>query len=54
MSNVFRAMHAHDVAASIEEVLLPRLTEALRDQVPGHCMRVSDLDKEWRARCPAK
>ena len=46
MSDVFRAIHARDVAASIEEVLLPRLTEALRDRVPGHCMRVSDLDSD--------
>ncbi|MDE0460496.1 MAG: hypothetical protein OXI15_24690 [Chromatiales bacterium] len=46
MSDVFRAIHARDVAGSIEEVLLPRLTEALRDRVPGHCMRVSDLDSD--------
>ena len=49
MSNVFRAIHARDVAGSIEEVLLPRLTEALRDRVPGHCMRVSDLDSDLMA-----
>ena len=49
MSDVFRAIHARDVAASIEEVLLPRLTEALRDRVPGHCMRVSDLDSDLMA-----
>ena len=49
MSDVFRAIHARDVAASIEEVLLPRLAEALRDRVPGHCMRVSDLDSDLMA-----
>ena len=49
MSDVFRAIHARDVAAGIEEVLLPRLTEALRDRVPGHCMRVSDLDSDLMA-----
>ena len=49
MSDVFRAIHARDVAGSIEEVLLPRLTEALRDRVPGHCMRVSDLDSDLMA-----
>ena len=46
MSDVFRAIHARDVADSIEEVLLPRLAEALRNRVPGHCMRVSDLDSD--------
>ena len=49
MNDVFRAIHARDVAGSIEEVLLPRLTEALRDRVPGHCMRVSDLDSDLMA-----
>ena len=46
MSDVFQAIHARDVAGSIEEVLLPRLTEALQDRVAGHCMRVSDLDSD--------
>ena len=49
MSDVFQAIHARDVAGNIEEVLLPRLTEALRDRVPGHCMRVSDLDSDLMA-----
>ena len=49
MSHVFQAIHARDVAGSIEEVLLPRLTEALQDRVPGHCMRVSDLDSDLMA-----
>ena len=49
MSDVFRAIRARDVADSIEEVLLPRLTEALRHRVPGHCMRVSDLDPDLMA-----
>ena len=49
MSDLFRPIHARDVAASIEEVLMPRLTEALRDRVPGHCMRVSDLDSDLMA-----
>ena len=46
MSDLFRPINANDVASSIEEVLLPRLTEALRDRVPGHCMRVLDLDSD--------
>ncbi|MDD9980431.1 MAG: ATP-binding protein, partial [Gammaproteobacteria bacterium] len=49
MSDVFRAIHVRDVAGSIEEVLLPRLTEALQGRVPGHCMRVSDLDSDLMA-----
>ena len=50
MSDVFRAIRVRDVAGSIEEVLLPRLTEALRNRVPGHCMRVSDLDSDLMGR----
>ena len=46
MSDAFRAIGAPEVARSIEELLLPRLSEALRDRVPGHCMRVSDLDPD--------
>ena len=43
MSGAFRALPASDLARSIEELLLPRLTDALRGRAPGHCMRVSDL-----------
>ena len=43
MSGAFRALPASDLACSIEDILLPRLTEALRGRAPGHCMRVSDL-----------
>ena len=43
MSGGFRALPASDLARSLEELLLPRLTEALRSRAPGHCMRVSDL-----------
>ena len=43
MSGGFRALPASDLARSLEELLLPRLTDALRDRAPGHCMRVSDL-----------
>ena len=46
MSNVFRALSEYDVARSIEDLLLPRLTEALRNRAPGHCMRVSDLNSD--------
>ena len=43
MSGGFRALPASDLARSLEELLLPRLTDALRGRAPGHCMRVSDL-----------
>ena len=49
MSDGFRALRQHDLARSIEELLLPRLTEALRDRTPGHCMRVSDLEPDLMA-----
>ena len=43
MSEPFRALPASDVARSLEELLLPRLAEAVRGRVPGHCMSVLDL-----------
>ena len=43
MSGGFRALPTSDLARSLEELLLPRLTDALRGRAPGHCMRVSDL-----------
>ena len=43
MSGAFRALPTSDLARSLEELLLPRLTEALRGRSPGHCMRVSNL-----------
>ena len=49
MSGAFRTLPASDLARGIEELLLPRLTEALRDRAPGHCMRVSDLGPDLMA-----
>ena len=49
MSDGFRALREHDLARGIEELLLPRLTEALRDRTSGHCMRVSDLEPDLMA-----
>ena len=43
MSEPFRALSASAVARSLEELLLPRLAEAVRRRVPGHCMSVLDL-----------
>jgi DNA phosphorothioation-dependent restriction protein DptH len=46
MSAGFRALPCADLTRAVEELLLPRLTAALRDRKPGHCMRVSDLDRD--------
>ena len=46
MSGAFRALPASDLAHSLEELLVPRLTEALRGRAPGHCMSVLDLGAE--------
>ena len=46
MSGAFRALSPSDLAHSLEELLVPRLTEALRDRAPGHCMSVLDLGDE--------
>jgi DNA phosphorothioation-dependent restriction protein DptH len=49
-----------DFSAALEEVVLPDLVEVLSSRGPGHCMRVTDLDRELmvrlcgalRSRCP--
>ena len=46
MSSAFRALSNSDVTRAIEELLLPRLANALRDKALGHCMRVTDLDRD--------
>ena len=46
MSSGFRALPSADLTRAIEELLLPRLADALRDREAGHCMRVPDLDRE--------
>jgi len=50
-----------DFGAALEEVLLPDLVKALSARGPGHCMRVTDLDRDlmvrvcgaMRSRCPS-
>ena len=49
MSSAFKALPASDLARSMEELLLPRLTEALRGRAPGHCMSVPDLGSDLTA-----
>jgi hypothetical protein len=46
MSGAFRALPSADLTRAVEELLLPRLARALREKVAGHCMRVTDLDRE--------
>jgi hypothetical protein len=46
MSTGFQALPPADVTRAVEELLLPRLTAALRARKPGHCMRVPDLDRD--------
>lgn len=46
MSGAFRALPSADLTRAVEELLLPRLVGALREKVAGHCMRVTDLDRD--------
>jgi hypothetical protein len=46
MSSGFRALPNADLTRAIEELLLPQLTGALRGKTAGHCMRVTDLDRD--------
>ena len=46
MSSGFRALPNADLTRAVEELLLPRLAGALREKVAGHCMRVTDLDRD--------
>lgn len=46
MSSGFRALPNADLTRAVQELLLPRLAAALRERVAGHCMRVTDLDRE--------
>jgi hypothetical protein len=46
MISGFRALPNADLTRAVEELLLPRLAGALRGKAAGHCMRVTDLDRE--------
>ena len=46
MSSGFRVLPNSSVTKAVEELLLPRLASALREKGPGHCMRVTDLDRD--------
>jgi DNA phosphorothioation-dependent restriction protein DptH len=50
MSQGLRTLQPHDLAAELERELYPRLSELLRSRAPGHCMRLTDLDRDLMVR----
>ena len=50
MSQGLRELQNYDVAAELEKVLVPVLSERLRGRGLGHCMRVSDLELDLMVR----
>jgi DNA phosphorothioation-dependent restriction protein DptH len=50
MSQGLKELQAYDLAAELEKLLVPMLSERLRKRGPGHCMRISDLDLDLMVR----
>jgi ABC-type branched-subunit amino acid transport system ATPase component len=50
MSQGLRELTRQELNAALESVLLPRLSEILASRGLGHCMRVTDLDRELMIR----
>lgn len=50
MSQGLRELTSHELNAALEAVLLPKLSKFLTDRDLGHCMRVTDLDRELMIR----
>ena len=50
MSQGLRTIQPHDLAAELETELFPRLAELLRSRGRGHCMRLTDLDRDLMVR----
>ncbi len=50
MSQGLRTVQPHDLAAELEAELFPRLVELLRSRGRGHCMRLTDLDRDLMVR----
>lgn len=46
MSETFRSITQKDLNAALEDVLFDELIELLNTRQPGHCMKVTDLDRE--------
>lgn len=50
MSQGLRTIQPYDLAAELEAELFPRLAQLLRSRGRGHCMRITDLDRELMVR----
>lgn len=50
MSQGLRTIQPHDLACELEAELFPRLAELLRSRGRGHCMRLTDLDRDLMVR----
>lgn len=50
MSQGLRTIQPHDLAAELEVEIFPRLAELLRSRDRGHCMRLTDLDRDLMVR----
>lgn len=50
MSQGLRELTSQELNAALESVLLPRLSKVLAARDLGHCMRVTDLDRELMVR----
>lgn len=50
MSQGLRLIQPYDLAAELEAEVFPRLAELLRSRDRGHCMRLTDLDRELMVR----
>ncbi|WP_291156682.1 methylation-associated defense system ATP-binding protein MAD8 [Gemmatimonas sp. UBA7669] len=50
MSQGLRTIQPHDLAAELEAELFPRLADLLCSRGRGHCMRLTDLDRDLMVR----
>lgn len=50
MTQGLRTIQPHDLAAELEAELFPRLAGLLRSRGRGHCMRLTDLDRDLMVR----
>lgn len=50
MTQGLRELQPYDLCEELEGVVLPKLLDVLRTRLPGHCMRVTDLDVDLMVR----
>ena len=50
MTQGLRELTTQELNAALESVLLPKLAQTLAAREQGHCMRVTDLDRELMIR----